>query len=141
MINFVSNLPDNLRTGGFSALNTAAFGALSKLCAVHYAGPINPSVILWQKALSKLMRVAGSEGDFFFFSRQRLEAIAQEVHAQCVVEAQLDFFQGITPWTLTKPVRPYVVLSDCTFRDYVDIFHRREQFRHDDLKRIEQAES
>jgi glycosyltransferase involved in cell wall biosynthesis len=141
MINFVSNLPYNLRSGGFSALNTAVLGTLSKLCIVHYAGPINPSVILWQKALSKLRRVAGSRGDFFFFSQRRLEAIAQDVHAQCVAEAQLDFFQGITPWILTKPLRPYVVLSDCTFRDYVEIFHRREHFRQDDLERIEQAEA
>ena len=29
MINFVSNLPHNLRSGGFSALNTAAFGLLA----------------------------------------------------------------------------------------------------------------
>ena len=141
MINFVSNLPHKLRSGGFSALNNAAFGALNKLCAVHYAGPINPPVILWQKALSKLLRVSGSRGDFFFFSRRRLEGIAQEVHAQCVAEAQLDFFQGFTPWTLTNPPRPYVAFSDCTFRDYVEIFHRREDFRHDDIERIEQAEA
>jgi len=141
MINFVSNLPHNLRSGGFSALNTAAFGALCKRCSVHYAGPINPSVILWQKAISKLQRVAGSKGDFFFFSQRRLNVIAEEVHAQCVAHAQLDFFHGITPWTHTKPPRPYVALSDCTFRDYVEIFHRREQFRQDDLERIEQAEA
>jgi glycosyltransferase involved in cell wall biosynthesis len=141
MINFVSNLPRNLRSGGFSALNTAAFGALNKLCFVHYAGPINPAVILWQKALSKVLRLAGSRGDFVFFSQRRLGAIAREVHAQCVAEAQLDFFHGITPWALTQPLRPYVALSDCTFRDYVEIFHRREHFRHDDLERIEQAEA
>jgi glycosyltransferase involved in cell wall biosynthesis len=140
LINFVSNLPKDFRSGGFSALNTAAFGALSKFCTVHYAGPINPSIFLLQKALSKLLRVGGSRGDFYFFSRRRLEAIAREVGCQCIGEAQLDFFQGITPWTLTKPNRPYIALSDCTFRDYIDIFHHRDYFRCDDLRRIEEAE-
>jgi glycosyltransferase involved in cell wall biosynthesis len=140
LINFISNLPKDLRSGGFSALNTATFAALSKFCTVHYAGPINPSTILWQKALSKVLRVSGSRGDFYFFSKRRLEAIAREVQCHCVSDAQLDFFQGITPWALTKPKRPYIALSDCTFPDYIDIFHRRDYFRSDDLVRIEQAE-
>ena len=71
MINFVSNLPQNLRSGGFSAINAAAFAALSKSYVVNYAGPINPPVIVWQKALSKFSRVTGLKGDFFFFSRRR----------------------------------------------------------------------
>lgn len=121
-------------------MNTAAFAAVSKFDTVHYAGPINPSTILWQKALSKLLRVGGSRGDFYSFSRRRLDAIAREVQCYCVRDAQLDFFQGITPWSLTRPKRPYIALSDCTFRDYIDIYHRREYFRRVDLIRIEQAE-
>jgi len=140
LINFVSNLPKDLRSGGFSALNTAAFAAVSKFDTVHYAGPINPSTILWEKALSKLLRVGGSRGDFYFFSKRRLDAIAREVQCYCVSDAQLDFFQGITPWTLTTPKRPYIALSDCTFCDYIDIFHCRDYFRRDDLIRIEEAE-
>src|SRR5262249_52671454 len=35
-INFVSNLPPNLRSGGFSAMNVGALGALQKLATVHY---------------------------------------------------------------------------------------------------------
>jgi glycosyltransferase involved in cell wall biosynthesis len=141
LINFVSNLPKNLRSGGFSAMNAAAFAAISRSEASHYVGPINPPVILWQKALSKFRRVAGSQGAFFFFSQRRLEAIAEEVHSKYQADARLDFFHGFTPWILTRPHRPYIAWSDCTFRDYVDIFHYREQFRHDDLERIEQAEA
>lgn len=122
-------------------MNAAAFGTLSSLSVVNYVGPINPSIVLWQKALSKLLRVSGSKGDFFFFSQRRLEAIAQEVDARSAAKADLDFFLGITPWIHTEPKRPYVALSDCTFRDYVDIFHQREHFRRDDLKRIEQTEA
>ena len=104
-------------------------------------GPINPPVILGQKALSKFRRVAGSQGSFFFFSERRLKKIADEVRSQSRADARLDFFHGFTPWILTKPQRPYMAWSDCTFRDYIDIFHRREQFSPDDLDRIEQAEA
>ncbi len=122
-------------------MNAAAFAALSKVYAVRSAGPINPPVILWQKAVSKFLRVSGFQGDFFFYSTQRLEVIAYEVHARCRPDAELDFFHGFTPWILTKPQRPYIAWSDCTFRDYIDIFHRRELFRRKDLERIEQAEA
>jgi glycosyltransferase involved in cell wall biosynthesis len=122
-------------------MNAAAFSAISRSEASHYVGPINPPVILWQKALSKLQRVAGSQGAFFFFSQRRLEAIADEVHLKYQAEARLDFFHGFTPWILTTPEHPYIAWSDCTFRDYIDIFHCRDQFRPDDLERIEQAEA
>jgi glycosyltransferase involved in cell wall biosynthesis len=141
VINFVSNLPHDLRSGGFSAMNASAFTTLRKHAVVHYAGPINPPVFLPQKALSKFLRVAGSQGDFFFFSRRRLQVIAHEVRARCRADARLDFFHGFTPWVLTRPQRPYIAYSDCTFRDYIGIFHRREQFRDRDLQRIEQAEA
>jgi hypothetical protein len=117
-------------------MNAAAFSAISTSEASHYVGPINPPVILWQKALSKFRRVAGSQGAFFFFSQRRLEAIADEVRSKYQADARLDFFHGFTPWILTRPQRPYIAWSDCTFRDYIDIFHCREQFRHDDLERI-----
>jgi len=141
LINFVSNLPKNLRSGGFSAMNAAAFSAISSLETSRYIGPINPPVVLWQKALSKFRRVAGSQGSFFFFSERRLKKIADEVHSQSRVDARLDFFHGFTPWILTKPQRPYAAWSDCTFHDYIDIFQRREEFSSDDLDRIEEAEA
>ena len=141
MINYVSNLPQDLRSGGFSGLNAVAFSTLSKRGVVNYVGPINPPAYLGQKVLSKVLRMAGSQGDFFFFSQRRLEAIARAVSAKCLAEAMLDCFHGFTPWILTKPRRPYVAWSDCTFRDYIDVYHRRELFRHKDLERIEQAEA
>jgi glycosyltransferase involved in cell wall biosynthesis len=141
LINFVSNLPKNLRSGGFSAMNAAAFSAISSLETSRYIGPINPPVVLWQKALSKFRRVAGSQGSFFFFSERRLKKIANEVQSQSPADARLDFFHGFTPWILTTPRHPYLAWSDCTFRDYIDIFHCRQQFSSDDLDRIEQAEA
>jgi glycosyltransferase involved in cell wall biosynthesis len=141
LINFISNLPKDLRSGGFSAMNVAAFSALSESEAVNYVGPINPPVIRRQKAWSKIGRVIGTGGSFFFFSEERLKAIAHEVHSKCQAEARLDFFHGFTPWVATRPERPYVAWSDCTFHDYVDIYHRREQFSREDLERIEHAEA
>jgi len=122
-------------------MNAAAFAAVSKCEPSHYVGPINPPAVAWQKAWSKLRRVAGAQGSFFFFSERRLKKIANEVHSQCHAEARLDFFHGFTPWIATRPDRPYIAWSDCTFRDYVDIFHRRDKFEHDDLERIEWAEA
>jgi hypothetical protein len=60
LINFISNLPKDLRAGGFSAMNVAAYSAVSSLQPSCYVGPINPLVILAQKALFKFRRVAGS---------------------------------------------------------------------------------
>jgi glycosyltransferase involved in cell wall biosynthesis len=122
-------------------MNAAAFTALSKAFVVHYAGPINPTVIAWQKGLSKFLRLAGAQSDFFFFSERRLKAVAEEVCNRCRADAQLDFFHGFTPWILTNPPRPYVAWGDCTFRDYMNIFHCCEQFRKEDLVRIERAEA
>lgn len=141
MINFVSNLPRDLRSGGFSGMNAAAFAAISKAETVHYAGPVNPPVLLAQKVKSKLMRLAGSRGDFFFYSQRRLDTIAQEVNARRQGGARLDFFHGFTSWVLTRPPCPYIAWSDCTFRDYIDHFHDRAKFREEDLGRIEQAEA
>jgi glycosyltransferase involved in cell wall biosynthesis len=141
LINFVSNLPQNLRSGGFSAMNAAAFSAIHKYEPTHYVGPINPPVIAGQKAWSKLRRVTGSQGSFFFFSERRLQKIAEEVHSKCNTGARLDFFHGFTPWIATRPQRPYIAWSDCNFRDYVGIYHRRQEFNRDNLERIEHAEA
>lgn len=122
-------------------MNAAALAALDRLEPVHYVGPIDPPVLLREKALSKLMRVVGGRGDFAAFSQLRLKAIAEEVACKCNIYGTLDFFHGFTPWILTAPKRPYIAWSDCTFRDYIDIYHSREQFGHTDLQRIELAEA
>jgi glycosyltransferase involved in cell wall biosynthesis len=122
-------------------MSAAAFAAISKHELCSYVGPISPPVLAWQKAWSKLRRVAGVHGSFFFFSERRLKRIADEVHSGCAAGANLDFFHGFTPWIRTRPERPYVAWSDCTFRDYIEIFQRREEFYRDDLDRIEQTES
>jgi glycosyltransferase involved in cell wall biosynthesis len=140
MIRFVSNLPRDLRTGGFSAMNAAACAALAARFELSFAGPIDPPPAFAEKALSKTLRLAGAPGDFYFFSERRLKAIAADVARADASGAELDFFHGLTPWIATRPARPYVAWSDCTFADYIDIYHDRGQFRAEDLRRIEAAE-
>jgi glycosyltransferase involved in cell wall biosynthesis len=140
VIDFISNLPKDLWTGGFSAMNAAAFSAISAYEEVRYVGPIDPPVILHEKALSKTRRLMGRQGTFFFFSGRRLRAIAKEFKSADDSDARLTFFHGFTPWILTMPGRPYIAWSDCTFRDYVDIFSDRRQFEEGDLERIATAE-
>jgi glycosyltransferase involved in cell wall biosynthesis len=122
-------------------MNAAAYEALRKIDAIHYVGPVSAPIIFREKVLSKLLRTFGSQGNFFAFSRERLEAIAGKVERQCLTEARVDFFHGFTPWILTRPPRPYVAWSDCTFHDYVDIYHRRGHFQSADLDRIEKTEA
>ena len=141
MINFVSNLPRQLRSGGFSAMNAAACAALAGRYSINYVGPIDPPVAPWGKALSKARRVSGLGGDFPAFSERRLETIAGEVERLAEPDASLDFFHGLTPWIATRPRRPYVAWSDCVFADYIEIYHDRARFRADDLARIQAAEA
>lgn len=122
-------------------MSAAAFNAISKLGDIHYVGPVAPPVVLRQKLLSKLLRIAGLRGDFFCFSEHRLRAIADAVQAECNTAADLDYFHGFTPWILIEPQRPYIARSDCTFRDYIDIYHCREHFNAKDIKRIETTEA
>ena len=141
LINFISNLPADLRSGGFSAMNVAACEAIGKAHKVHYAGPINPPAFMRQKVISKALRSLRLPGDYFFFSKTRLCAISGLAGSSCQSGAGMDFFHGFTPWIKTRPARPYVAWSDCTFRDYISLYHQRADFRAADLARIEGEEA
>jgi len=122
-------------------MNVAALSAIEQVQSVNYVGPIDPRPNLDEKIVSKAMRTAGLPGAFFMFSQRRLEAIANEVGARSEAGAELDFFHGFTPWILTRPSHPYVAWSDCSFADYIDIYHERRRFAPADLDRIEDAEA
>lgn len=141
MINYVSNLPRDLRSGGFSAMNAAACAALEQVYDTHYVGPISLISDFDQKAVSKLRRIVRLPGSFHQYSERRLAAIARDVNRACDPSARLDFFHGFTPWGASKPPRPYVAWSDCIFRDYLTIYHRLADFAERDVARIEAAEA
>jgi len=141
VINFISNQPRGVSSGGAAALSAAAGAALETRHAVTYVGPIDPAVDRLAKARSKALRVSGLGGDFVAFAEPRLARIAGEVERLARRDAALDVFLGFTSWVSTRPPRPYLALSDCAFHDYVGIFHDRRRFRAGDLDRIEQAEA
>jgi glycosyltransferase involved in cell wall biosynthesis len=122
-------------------MNVAACDALSEIAPIYYIGPISPPIYFYEKVTSHLLRTAGLPRNFLAFSARRLKVFAEEVSSQCVTDARLDFFHGFTGWILAPPPRPYVAYSDCTFHDYMNIYHRRELFRVVDLERIERAEA
>lgn len=65
-MNFISNIPLQEISGGFSGMNAAACEALTEIAEVHYVGPVNPPVSSASKLISKLKRSAGKRESFSF---------------------------------------------------------------------------
>jgi glycosyltransferase involved in cell wall biosynthesis len=139
--NYITNIPQEEISGGFSAMNAAAYEALSEAAEVHYVGPVNPPKNHLEWLASKVKRSAGIPGEFFAFSDKQLGRIALEVDRQRRSDADFDFFHGFTPWSRCEKQRPYLAWSDCCFRDYVDIYHAPGAFQESDLSRICSAET
>lgn len=139
---FITNIAPDAISGGFSAMNRAMFDVLAKDHVVDYIGPVNPKPSFWKHALSKSRRLMGLGGDFYFFSERRLEVIRELVEAR-LGESRAEFavFHGFTPWIEIRPKMPYIAWSDCTFWQYVDIYHDATRFRNSDLERIKEREA
>ena len=123
-------------------MNRAMFDVLSSGYSVDYVGPINPKANRFQHVRSKLGRSLGLGGNFFFFSDTRLNAIRREVEARLARSpSDLAVFHGFTPWVKISPSIPYVAWSDCTFWQYINIFHDISDFHLGDLERIRALEA
>jgi glycosyltransferase involved in cell wall biosynthesis len=140
-MNFVSNLSLQEISGGFSGMNAACYDALTEIGEVHYVGPVNPPVSSPARLISKLRRSTGQKGKFFFFSEARLRCIAKEVNRRRRADVDFDFYHGFTPWIRCVPSVPYLTYSDCSFRDYLDIYHAGGSFEESDVLRICAAEN
>jgi glycosyltransferase involved in cell wall biosynthesis len=140
VVNYVTNLPLEEISGGISGMNRAAHDALAGFAELPYIGPVNPPVTLTAKVISKATRLLGGKGRFYFYSEERLRRIATEVSARSHRNAALDFYHGFTPWILCSPPRPYAAWNDCTFADYIDIYHDPRDFAEADLERIRNCE-
>ena len=136
LINYITNIPLSECSGGFSGMNLAAYEALGEIAHVHYVGPINPRPSLCKRIISKSCRMAGFPGEFCFFSKGRLARIAGEVQSKALPHADLDFYHGFTPWIRSRSSRPYVAWSDCSFRDYIRIYHNPRLFLRESIDRI-----
>lgn len=140
-INFISNIPENEYSGGFSAVNHAIWLALREIAEVHYVGPVRPPMDRLTKYVSKLSRMAGLAGSFAAYADSRLRRIAKEVKTVLASDADLDFFTGLTPWVHCPLERPRIAWTDCSFRDYLGTYHKGTRFQSKDIERIAVAES
>lgn len=140
-INFITNIKPSEISGGISGMNAAAYAALSEIADVRYVGPINPPAGGMAAYLSKIQRRLGLTGDFYFYSKSRLLEIATQVARQCDASADFDFYMGFTPWILCSSARPYVAWNDCSFVDYLKIYHNPKRFSKTQQAWLHQSES
>lgn len=141
LMNYISNLDLNQRSGGWSGVNVAIHGVLSKRFELNVLDPINPGFDYPAKVVSKARRTAGLPGKFHFFTSRRLKQIANLISRGADAEADCDFFHGSTPWILYDSPRPYFAIVDTCFSTYVNVYHDRKQFAEDDLNRIFDTEA
>lgn len=141
-LTYVSNLAPTVVSGGFSGMNVAMLRALRSQHEVSYVGPIHPPPFKAEHLASKLRRAVGRQGKFFFFSPRRLSLISSAVQV-ALQRGRNDatFFHGFTPWIAFRCPTPYFAWSDCTFRDYMNVYHQSEQFEIEDLHRITAMEA
>lgn len=127
-INYVTNIPSDVTSGGWTGINAEVYQNLATRFETRYVGPINPGINAGAKLISKLNRLSGRKGAYFFFSQSRLQAIASLLEEQMDKQADFDFFHGITPWIGYKSPRPYCFYTDACFSNYMDVYHVRSQF-------------
>lgn len=140
IINYITNLPKNMVSGGWSGMNFAIYSRLIQYFELNYVGPINPLQDWTGKILSKCVRLFGMRGSFHFFSNNRLNKISQALEASCNSIADLDFYLGATPWVRFRPRRPYFAYVDASFSAYVRFYQSFNEFSRRDLNRIKLLE-
>jgi glycosyltransferase involved in cell wall biosynthesis len=139
---FISNIAPGSQSGGFSGICSVMAKALDSFYELHFVGSINPKPSRYEHFVSKAKRILDLKGDFFFFSEARLQRIAQEAEKRLAqVPHDLCFFHGFTPWINFQNSLPYMAWSDCTFSQYISVFHNQALFNNNDLKRIAEKEA
>jgi len=139
-INYISSLSPNEASGGWSAMNYFIYHGLANHFDVSYRGPVNPGINTTEWYKSKLWRVLGQKGDFFFYSEKRLDKINQTVYKKIGNNHASLFFHGITPWIKVKPDTPYYAYTDATFLTYLRHYIGESQFSKKDIQRITEQE-
>jgi glycosyltransferase involved in cell wall biosynthesis len=135
-VNFISNIDLGETSGGWSGINAAIHQQLSAHFETRVVGPVNPKIDYSAKLISKLRRLSGRKGEFYFFAEPRLLRAAEHVGRKVDTTADCDFFHGPTQWILYESPRPYFLYLDTCFSTYIDVYHDRSQFLADDLRRI-----
>ncbi len=94
-----------------------------------------------EKLLSKLKRMTGAKGSFFFFSDRRLNRIARIVSQKKDSDASWDFYFGQTSWIRCKTDRPFAVYLDASFPTYLQVYSEPNKFAESDIERISSQET
>lgn len=140
-INYITNLSLTDNSGGGSGVNFAAYHQLARYFEVRYTGPIDIPVNRAEHIKSKLVRLMGGKGSYFFFSESRMQNISEEVEARLKdSDAAFDFFHGFTSWIKYKSDRPYFAYADACFATYVRIYNDISAFSPKSLSRIYELE-
>ena len=98
-INFITTQSLLACSGGWSGTSFNLYTHLEKnsLPQPSYIGPVNPPISNIAKFVSKTRRILGGQGNFYFFSSQRLSDI-QKLVAASLKKADYNLFLGVTPW-------------------------------------------
>jgi glycosyltransferase involved in cell wall biosynthesis len=140
--NYISNLSQQERSGGWSGMNAAIFDELQLAFNLNYCGPISPGPDYRAKVISKCSRVLGKPGSFHAYSARRLNRIKQTVEQHSKRSVDFDFFHGITPWIMAPQYdRPYFAYTDACFATYIEHYHDPKKFLSGDVQRICRAEA
>lgn len=70
-INYISNVPVENFSGGWSGMNHFTYKELEKAYTINTDDTINPPYYFLEKAISKVKRITGGYGDFVAFSDKR----------------------------------------------------------------------
>ena len=138
-VDFVTNLPLAEESGGWSAISRNIYLQLADRFDCQFIGPINPQPAFHEKLFSKMKRVLGGQGQFFFFSEKRLSEIGRQFSTQ-KTEADFTMFHGATPWLGCQPTGPYGAYIDAIFPEYMRIYSAVDDFSENDLNRIADRE-
>lgn len=137
---FVTSLPSNLKSGGWSGMNINLHSQLSKHFDLDYIGPIYPKVSKSDKLISLSKQFIGLKRDFEFYSERRLHSIKKMVADRVKISNSFVFFHGTTPWIKCESFKPYFAYVDATFLTYLDIYLKGKVFNPNEIQRIFEQE-
>lgn len=139
-INYITNLPLTLNSGGWGGINYNLFQQLQLFFETLFIGPVNPPVLLREKFIAKTLDVFGDGGNFYFFSKNRLNKINNEVE-QLISGSDYNFFYGQTPWINCNFNQPYGVYMDASFPTYLNIYLKNKKFNKKNIEFICEKEA
>lgn len=138
IISYVTNIPIDEISGGWSGMSYQIYQGLCKEFNVDFPAPVNPSYNKSDLVRNKVKSILGMKRDFSFFSESRLNRIKSQL--KNIVDSDILFFHGITPWIKFHKKTPYYCYTDLVFPTYLSHYFDRNKFSDRDVDRICQQE-